>query len=116
MRSAFGDEAAPSLLEARHRPLRALQLLSGAMDRLPIDEKKKVEMDKSVILLGEASETCERIFTSPVPLVYTRHTARFLSMWLLLLPLGLYDTFGNSWNHLGLLPAVAVMSNPNPNP
>ena len=51
-----------------------------------------------------------------VPLVYTRHTARFLSMWLLLLPLGLYDTFGNSWNHLGLLPAVAVMSNPNPNP
>ena len=51
-----------------------------------------------------------------MPLVYTRHTARFLSMWLLLLPLGLYDTFGNSWNHLGLLPAVAVMSNPNPNP
>ena len=45
MRSAFGDEAAPSLLEARHRPLRALHLLSGAMDRLPIDEKKKVEMD-----------------------------------------------------------------------
>ena len=42
--------------------------------------------------------------------MYTRHTARFLSMWLLLLPLGLYDTFGNSWNHLGLLPAVAVMS------
>ena len=43
VRSAFGDEAAPSLLEARHRPLRALHLLSGAMDRLPIDEKKKVE-------------------------------------------------------------------------
>jgi predicted membrane chloride channel (bestrophin family) len=41
-----------------------------------------VEMDKSVILLGDALETCERIFTSPVPLVYTRHTARFLSCWL----------------------------------
>ena len=58
----------PSPAQARHRPLRALHLLSGAMDRLPIDEKKKVEMDKSVILLGEASETCERIFASPVPL------------------------------------------------
>ena len=66
MRSAFGDEAAPTLLDARHRPLRALHMLSGAMDRLPIDEKKKVEMDKSVILLGDACETCERIFSSPV--------------------------------------------------
>ena len=93
-----------------------LSLLSAAMDRLPIDEKKRVEMDKSIILLGDASEVCERIFANPVPLVYTRHTARFLSMWLLLLPLGLYDTFGSSWNHLGLLPAVAVMSNPIPNP
>ena len=37
-------------------------------------------MDKSIILLNEACETCERIFSSPVPLVYTRHTARFLSM------------------------------------
>ena len=69
-------------------------MLSGAMDRLPIDEKKKVtprtdtrgcslrhmarcrlssphgpsqvEMDKSIILLGDACETCERIFSSPV--------------------------------------------------
>ena len=66
MRLAFGDEAAPALLDARHRPLRALQMLSGAMDRLPIDEKKKVEMDKSVILLGDACETCERIYI-PLP-------------------------------------------------
>ena len=53
-------------------------------------------MDKSVILLGDALETCERIFTSPVPLVYTRHTARFLSCWLLLLPLALWEPFGTS--------------------
>ena len=51
-----------------------LALVSGAMDRLPIDEKKKVEMDKSVILLGDTCETCERIFSSPVPLVYARHS------------------------------------------
>ena len=110
VREAFGEEAAASLLEAPHRPLRALALLSGAMDRLPIDEKKKVEMDKSVILLGDACETCERIFSSPVPLVYTRHTARFLSMWLLLLPLGLYDSFGGTWNHLGVLPASTLIA------
>jgi hypothetical protein len=38
----MGEEAAKSLLDASHRPLRALSLLSAAMDRLPIDEKKKV--------------------------------------------------------------------------
>ena len=107
---AFGEEAAASLLDSSHRPLRALNLLSAAMDRLPIDEKKKVEMDKSVILLGDACETCERIFSSPVPLVYTRHTARFLSAWLLLLPLGLWDGFSASWNHLGLLPAAILVA------
>lgn len=45
-----------------------------------------------------------------MPLVYTRHTARFLSMWLLLLPFGLYDSFGDTWNHVGLIPAAAVLS------
>lgn len=64
VRSAFGEEgAAALLLDAKHRPVRALSLLSGAMDRLPIDEKKKVEMDKSCILLGDACEVCERIFS-----------------------------------------------------
>ena len=50
------DASAALLLGSSHRPLRALSLLSGAMDRLPIDEKKKVEMDKSCILLGRSGE------------------------------------------------------------
>ena len=111
VREAMGTpEAAKALLDAPHRPLRALSLLSAAMDRLPIDEKKKVEMDKSVILLGDACEVCERIFSSPVPLVYTRHTARFLSAWLLLLPIGLYEQFGASWNHVALVPAATIVA------
>jgi hypothetical protein len=32
-------------------------------------------------------------------LSYTRHTARFLEVWLLFVPFGLFDYFGNSWNH-----------------
>ena len=52
MRGAMGGaEAAERLLGAAHRPVRALALLSSAMDRLPIDEKKRVEMDKSVVLV-----------------------------------------------------------------
>ena len=102
--------AAARLLRAPNRPLQALADLSAAMNALPIDEKRRVEMDKSVILLGDALETCERIFTSPVPLVYTRHTARFLSCWLLLLPLALWEPFGTSWNHVAVVPATTLVA------
>jgi len=110
LEAAMGADQATKVLTARHRPTRALALLSTTMQRLPIDDKKKVEMDKSAILLGDAAETCERIFTNPVPLVYTRHTARFLSTWLLLVPFALYSSFGDSWNHIALLPAIVLLS------
>ena len=61
-------------------------------------------------ILGDLFEACERIFSSPVPLVYTRHTARFLGCWLLLLPLCLWEEFAVSWNHFALVPASAMMS------
>lgn len=102
--------SANRLLRAPNRPLQALADLGRAMNALPVDEKRRVEMDKSVILLGDALETCERIFTSPVPLVYTRHTARFLSCWLLLLPLALWEPFGSSWNHLAVVPASTLVA------
>ena len=60
-------------------------------------------------ILGDLVEVCERIFTSPVPLVYTRHTARFLTCWMLLLPLALWSTFPG-WNHVLLVPASALFA------
>ena len=108
--ATVGEERADELMRARNRPLRALAHLSRLMDDLPMDEKRRVESDKSVILMTDALETCERIFTSPVPLVYTRHTARFLSAWLLLVPLALYEPFAEDWNHIALVPASALMA------
>ena len=52
----------------------------------------------------------ERLLSSPVPLFYTRHTARFLSAWLVFLPLALYEPFANSWNHSMMIPATAFIS------
>lgn len=39
----------------------------------------------------EAVGTCERIVRFPIPLSYTRHTSRFMLLWLALLPIALYD-------------------------
>lgn len=110
LRSRLCPDAAQALLAAPHRPMRALFDLGAAVDGLPVDEKKRVEMDKSVIIIGDACEVCERIFASPVPLVYTRHTARFLATYLLLLPLALWESFGASWNHMAEVPAMALLS------
>lgn len=39
-----------------------------------------------------------------------RFTSRLLAIWLGFLPLGLWDKFGDSWNHISLLPITAGIS------
>lgn len=103
-------EQAEAMIKCRHRPTKALFDLSCAVDALGLPYVKRIEVDKSIVVLCDQAGACERIFSSPVPLVYTRHTARFLSLWLLLLPLGLYNLFSDTWNHIGMIPTSAAMS------
>lgn len=65
-------------------------------------------MDKGLIKLSNAMEICERIFTTPIPLVYTRHTARFLLLWLLTVPMSLYNEFtlGKKW----IVPLISFLN------
>jgi putative membrane protein len=103
-------EMAQTLMEARHKPTRALYYLTNAINALPMSYLRRLELDKSVVALCDAMGGCERIFSSPVPLVYTRHTARFLGFWLTALPMALWKTFDHTWNHIGLLPASLLIS------
>ena len=50
----------------------------------------RARMDQSVAMLVDLTGACERIFKSPVPLVYTRHTARFLTSFMICVPFGPY--------------------------
>jgi predicted membrane chloride channel (bestrophin family) len=45
-----------------------------------------------------------------VPRFYTRHTGRFLEVWLLLMPFTLYTSFDYTWNHWGMIPATVIIS------
>lgn len=45
-----------------------------------------------------------------MPLAYTRCTARFLSCWIPLLPLAMWESFGEWWNHLTVVPATTLMA------
>ena len=60
-------------------------------------------------MLVDLTGANERIF-NPIPLVYTRLTARFLTVFLTLLPLALWGVLGDSWNHWATIPATLSIS------
>mmetsp|Transcript_29384 Transcript_29384/g.70873 ORF Transcript_29384/g.70873 Transcript_29384/m.70873 type:complete len:458 (+) Transcript_29384:125-1498(+) len=101
---------AEAIINAAHRPNRALYDLSMAIENLPMHFMRKNEMHKALTIFEDNLGSSERLLTSPVPLIYNRHTARFLSFWLLLMPFALYSPFKGTWNHLGVIPATALIS------
>lgn len=110
IRARLPPAQAEGLSSAAHRPNRALYDLSVAIDKLPMHFMRKNEINKNLSIFEDTLGGCERLLSSPVPLFYTRHTARFLSTWLLLLPLALYEPFKGSWNHVAMIPATALTS------
>lgn len=103
-------QQAEMIIAAAHRPNRALQDLSYAIDDLPMHFMRKNEIHRAVTIFEDNLGSSERLLSSPVPVFYSRHLARFLAVWLLFVPLALYDSFGTSWNHIAMVPATAVMS------
>ena len=102
---------AQDLLEVRHKPTRALKEITEALHDINFSSiMYRAEVEKAVTALCDALGACERIFTSPVPVFYTRHTARFLVNWLFFLPLALYKPFDFTWNHWAMIPAAVVIS------
>ena len=103
-------QQAQAIINAAHRPNRALQDLSTSIENLNMHFLRKNEVHAAVTIFEDNLGSSERLLTSPVPLVYSRHTARFLAIWMLLLPFALYDPFGFSWNHVAMIPATAMIS------
>jgi predicted membrane chloride channel (bestrophin family) len=101
---------AKMIIDSAHRPNRAMQDLSYAIDNLPMHFLRKNEIQKSVTSFEDNLGSSERLLTSPVPLFYSRHTARFLTIWMIMLPFALYDTFTGSWNHIAMIPTTAILS------
>jgi len=74
-----------------------------------MDGRDRERMDATLSVLTDNVGACERIFKSPVPLVYTRHTSRFAGVWLALLPLAMWAN-DPSWNHLASIPSAVVVA------
>mmetsp|Transcript_37082 Transcript_37082/g.120054 ORF Transcript_37082/g.120054 Transcript_37082/m.120054 type:complete len:137 (-) Transcript_37082:352-762(-) len=84
--------------------------MSATLRRADIDSMNMGRIDTSISVLVDLTGANERIFKSPIPLMYTRLLARFLSVFLVLMPLGLWQALGESWNHWATIPATFVIS------
>lgn len=94
-------EQAKKMIAAAHRPNRALQDLSYAIDDLPMHFARKNEIHAAATIFEDNLGSSERLLTSPVPLFYSRHLARYVAVWVFFLPFALYAVFKDSWNHIG---------------
>lgn len=73
-----------------------LMRISEVMKESELVPNVHCHIDKGLMEMTSAFYTCDRIFTTPIPLMYTRHTARFLLIWLLTVPMALYHEFRKS--------------------
>jgi predicted membrane chloride channel (bestrophin family) len=97
-------------MAAKNRPMFMLNAMSAAVRKANIDPISRSRIDASISTLVDLTGACERVFKSPVPLVYTRHTSRFLAMFLLFLPFGIWPAMGDSWNHWATVPATTMIA------
>ena len=81
------------LLTARHRPQWMLFKMSFILRDSGLLPNYQTYIDRNLCDISIAMTACERIYTAPIPLMYTRHTARFLLIWLLTVPMCLYNEF-----------------------
>ena len=98
-----------ALTAARHRPVYAIQVLSLLVKELAITNPACgptiSNMDMNLTALEDVAGTCERILKTPIPLSYSRHTSRFMIIWLSLLPFALWEPC--RW---GMVPVTVAIS------
>ena len=111
LRSIFLDSPAEAaaIVAASHRPLHCLVELSRHVREahmfagLPIQVVHRFE--GIIEELEGCIGGCERIFATPVPFSYTRHSSRSIMLFLLTLPFALGPVMGAS-----TVPSIAVLS------
>lgn len=81
-----------AVMMASHRPNHVSQIMSELVYSTNIRDMERSSMDANITQLHDTVGACERLFKTPIPLSYTRLTSRFLVIWHLALPFGLWDT------------------------
>lgn len=101
---------AEACMAAKNRAFFCLNAMSANLRHAKLDPIERARIDTTISVLGDLTGACERIFKSPVPLVYTRHTSRFLATFLLFLPFAMWPAMDKSWNHWATVPVTDLIA------
>lgn len=87
----FSPEEIEGYMGAANRQVYALSRISDTVrtQREVMQPLEASRMDSTITSLLDDVGACERILRTPIPRVYTAHTARFTGVWLFLLPFAL---------------------------
>ncbi|KAI5065837.1 hypothetical protein GOP47_0018461 [Adiantum capillus-veneris] len=80
-----------AIINSPHRPNYVLQAMTHIIHSSHLSDMQKAVLDSNLVSLQDNMSGCERIFTTPIPVSYTRLTSRILVIWHVLLPLALWD-------------------------
>jgi len=108
LKDLVGEKETARIMAAKNRPLQALMDMAKVVDRSKIDiGTVRPYFEPNFSALTRNIGTCERILKTPMPMAYTRHTGRFLALYMLLIPLALWGELDANW---AIVPASVVMS------
>ena len=82
------------LAAATHRPNYCLQVLARLVAKGCPDSSVAYRLDEDLKYLEDTIGGFERLYRTPIPLSYTRHTSRLLLLWLVYAPAALFSTLG----------------------
>eukprot|EP01025_Chloroclados_australasicus_P007992 TRINITY_DN12730_c0_g1_i3.p1 TRINITY_DN12730_c0_g1~~TRINITY_DN12730_c0_g1_i3.p1 ORF type:complete len:400 (-),score=18.50 TRINITY_DN12730_c0_g1_i3:334-1449(-) len=96
------------LIEQPHKPLAGLSAITLAIANSNINEvQQAVSIDNQLTAFAGAVGACERILRQPIPQAYTRHTSRFLMIWLTILPFATWAAL--DWACVVFCPLISFM-------
>ncbi|KAJ8607071.1 hypothetical protein CTAYLR_009894 [Chrysophaeum taylorii] len=84
--SLIGPENTKEVLAAPHRPVEVCRLLTRCVAEEGLTPQMEARVDENIATFSDFGGMCDRIQKTPMPLVYTRLTARFLFCWLFFVP------------------------------
>jgi predicted membrane chloride channel (bestrophin family) len=99
------------LIKSPHRPLHILHMITETGREAGLPTASQLNLDQNLAALSDVVGGCERILRTPIPLSYSRMTARFLTLWLLGLPFCLCrDIVLAGFSAWATVPCVAVIA------
>ena len=103
------SDTSEAIIVATHRPNRDLHEISTSVNSTPIHFLRSNYIDKDIMTFEDTSGGCKCLFSYLAPVFFTCHTARFPTIFHILLTFGPYNVFRRSWNHMAIMIPVAVI-------